>query len=38
MGHGILCAKVGSILFWVSLWEYAAASSAESGDGDTESD
>ena len=33
MGHGILCAMVGSIRFWVSLWEYAAASSAEDGDG-----
>ena len=38
MGRGILCAMVGSIRLWRSLWIYVAASSAKGGDGETESD
>jgi hypothetical protein len=35
IGLGILCAMVGSIHFRVSLWEYAAAASAQGGDAET---
>jgi hypothetical protein len=38
MGRGILCAMVGSIRLWLSLWGYVAVSSAKGGDGETESD
>jgi hypothetical protein len=37
MGRGILCAMVGSIRFWASMWGYVAASSAKGGDTETES-